>query len=174
MACGTVRATLDRTKEAAVNARTLKEASTLVMLGSTLAFLVVLFLDWHRTTVDIAGVTRVQTESMGWSGWGLLAGMAAIVLVALNLRRMRRGVEPEPTFGIVDLVLGVITVCATVAAVFSGTADVQVAVVGVESGTILWPAWLGLVLSIVTAISAAIVALPEAWQPASRRTPTPA
>ena len=51
-----LRATLAGTKEAAVNARTLKEASTCVMVGSALAFLVVLFLNWHRTTVDIAGV----------------------------------------------------------------------------------------------------------------------
>jgi hypothetical protein len=69
----------------------------------------------------------------------------------------------------------VVIVSATVAAVFSGDADVQVAaVIGVEAGTILWAAWLGLALSIVTAVSAAIVALPEAWQPGSRATATPA
>lgn len=158
-----------------MNARTLKGASTLVLLGSALAFLVVLFLDWHRTTVDIAGVTHVEASTSGWSGWGLLAGIAAIVLVALNVRRLRRGQEPDPTFGIADLLLGVVIVSATVAAVFSGDADVQVAaVIGVEAGTILWAAWLGLALSIVTAVSAAIVALPEAWEPGSRATTTPA
>ena len=158
-----------------MNARTLKGASTLVLLGSALAFLVVLFLDWQRTTVDIAGVTHVEASTSGWNGWGLLAGIAAIVLVVLNVRRMRRGQEPDPTFGIADLVLGVVIVSATVAAVFSGDADVQVAaVIGVESGTILWAAWLGLALSIVTAVSAAIVALPEAWQPGRHATTTPA
>ena len=158
-----------------MNARTLKGASTLVMLGSALAFLAVLFLDWHRTVVDIAGVTHVEASTSGWSGWGLLAGIAAIVLVALNVRRIRRGQEPDPTFGIADLVLGVVIVSATVAAVFSGDADVRVAaVIGVQAGTILWAAWLGLALSVVTAVSAAIVALPEAWQPGSRATTTPA
>ena len=157
-----------------MNARTLKEASTCVMVGSALAILVVLFLDWHRTTVDIAGVTHVEASTSGWSGWGLLAGIAAIVLVALNVRRTRRGQEPDATFGIADLVLGVVILSATVAGVFSGDADVQAGVVGVESGTILWAAWLGLALSIVTAVSAAVVALPEAWQPGTRPTTTTA
>ena len=158
-----------------MNARTLKAASTCVMVGSALAFLVVLFLDWHRATVDIAGVTHVEDSTSGWNGWGLLAGIAAIVLVVLNIRRTRRGQEPDATFGLADLVLGIVIVAATVAAVFSGDADVQVAsVVGVESGTILWAAWLGLALSIVTAVSGAIVALPEAWQPGGRPTTTPA
>ena len=157
-----------------MNARTLKAASTCVMVGSALAFLVVLFLNWHRTTVDIAGVTHVEASTPGWSGWGLLAGIAAIVLVALNVRRTRRGQEPDATFGIADLVLGVVIFSATVAAVFSGDADVTVGVVGVDNGTILWAAWLGLALSIVTAVSAAIVALPEAWQPGTRPTTTPA
>lgn len=157
-----------------MNATTLKAASTCVMVGSALAFLVVLFLDWHRTVIDIAGVTHVEASTSGWSGWGMLAGIAAVVLVALNVRRTRRGQPPDATFGIADLGLGVVILSATVGAVFSGSADVQVAVVGVESGTILWPAWLGLALSIVTAVSAAIVALPEAWQPGSRATATPA
>ena len=157
-----------------MNARTLKGASSLVMVGSALAFIVVLFFDWHRTTVDLAGVTHVEADSAGWGGWGLLAGIAAIVLVALNLYRVRRGLEPDGTFGIADLVLGVVMLCATVAAVFSGNADVQVAVVGIESGTILWAAWLGLALSIVTAVAAALEALSEAWQPGRRATPTPA
>jgi hypothetical protein len=141
------------------------------MVGSALAFLVVLFLDWHRTTVDIAGVTHVEASTSGWSGWGLLAGIAAIVLVALNVRRQRRGQEPDATFGIADLVLGVVIVSATVAAVFSGDADVQVAASdrrwrpgrssgrpGSGSRSRSW-----------TAVSAAIVALPEAWQPGSAR-----
>ncbi len=157
-----------------MNATTLKAASTCVMVGSALAFLVVLFLDWHRTAVDIAGVTHVEASTSGWSGWGLLAGIAAIVLIALNVRRTRRGQEPDATFGIADLGLGVVILSATVAAVFSGDADVQVAVIGVEAGTILWAAWLGLAFSIVTAVSAAIVALPEAWQPGSRASTTPA
>jgi hypothetical protein len=161
-------------KEVTVNVRSLKGASTAVMLASTLVFLVVLFLDWHRTTVDVAGVTNVRAEEMGWSGWGWFAGFAAVALVGVNVRRMRRGLEPDPTFGMADLVLGVALLCATVPAVFSTGADVQVATVAVETGTTLWPAWLGLVLACVAAVSAAVVAVPEAWQPGRRPTPTPA
>lgn len=157
-----------------MNVRSLKGASTLVLLGSTLLFLVVLFLDWHRTTVDVAGVVHVQAESMGWSGWGFLAGVAAIALVGLGLNRMRRGKEPTAELGLVDLLLAVVIISATVAAVFGGTADVQMPAVGVEAGVILWPAWLGLALAVVIAVSSAIVALPEAWQPGRRPTPTPA
>lgn len=156
-----------------MNSTSLKVASTLVMVGSALAFIVVLFLDWHRTTVEIAGVVTVRADGSGWSSWGALAGLAAIALVVVNLRRFYRGIEPAPTFGILDLVLGVTIVSATVAGVFSG-AQVEVATVAVEANTILWPAWLGLGLACFVAVSASVVALPEAWQPTQRPTPSPA
>ena len=70
-----------------MNATTLKQAAMFTLVGSTLVFLAVLFLPWHRTTVDLAGVTHVQAETMGLSGWGWLAGAAAVVLVTFNLRR---------------------------------------------------------------------------------------
>ena len=157
-----------------MNPGTLKQASTCVLVGSALAFLVVLSLHWHRTMVDVAGVTHVRADQMGWNGGGSLAGLAAIVLVTLNVRRARRSIDPDATFGITDLVLAVVILSATVAAVFGGSAEVQVGIVGVDTTTILWPAWLGLALAIVTAVSAAIVALPEAWQPGKHPTPTAA
>jgi hypothetical protein len=157
-----------------MDARTLKQASTFVLVGAALAFLVVLSLHWHHVTVDVAGVTHVEADQMGWSGWGWLAGAAAIVLVGLNVRRARRGIEPDATFGLTDLVLGAVMLSAAVAAVFGGSADVQAGPVGVENSTILWPAWLGLVLAVVTAVSAALVALPEAWQPGEPLRTTPA
>jgi hypothetical protein len=161
-------ATLTATKEAAMNSTSTKVASTLVMVGSALAFIVVLFLDWHRTMVEIAGVATVRADDSGWSSWAALAGLAAIALVVVNLTRFYRGIEPAPTFGIFDLVLGVAIVSATVAGVFSGAAQVEVATVGVEANTTLWPAWLGLALACVVAVSAAVVALPGAWQPNRR------
>jgi hypothetical protein len=145
-----------------------KGAATMVMLGATLAFVIVLFLEWHRTTVDVAGVATVRTEEMGWSGWGWLAGSAAFTLLLANLNHLRRGLEPDAAFGITDLLLGTVLVSATVAAVFSGESNVQVATVGVESGTVLWPAWLGLVLAWVVEVAAALVALPEPWRPGRR------
>jgi hypothetical protein len=157
-----------------VNLRSLKVASTLVMLGAAFVYLGVLVLDWHRTTIEIAGVTTVRATELGWSGWGALAGVAAIGLVVVNSMRLYRGIEPAPTFGILDLVLGVAILSATVAAVFSGGANVEVAAVAVETNTVLWPAWAGLALASIVAVSGAVVALPEAWQPARRPTPWPA
>ena len=148
--------------------KSVKGASTVVMLGATLAFVLVLFLDWHRTTVDVAGLATVQTEEMGWSGWGWLAGAAGITLLLVNLNHLQRGFEPDAAFGITDLLLGTVMVSATVAAVFSGESTVQVATVGVELGTVLWPAWVGLVLAWVVEVSAVLVALPEPWQPGRR------
>jgi hypothetical protein len=135
------------------------------MLGSTLLFIVVLFLDWHRTSVDVAGVTQVRVETMGWSGWGWLAGAAAFSLVVVNLNRLRAGSEIDPTLGIADLVLAVPLVCATVAAVFAGSPGIEVGPAGIEAAATLWPAWVALGLSCVTAVAAALVALPEVWRP---------
>jgi hypothetical protein len=156
-----------------MNARTMKQTASWVLVAAAVLFVVVLFLPWHRTTVDVAGVTHVQAEQMGLSGWGWLAGVAATVLLVLNLNRDRRGIKPDATFGIADLVLGVVVVAATVAVVFPGS-EVQVGVVGVEASTTLWPAWLGLALAVVTAFSAALVAVPEAWQPGKPLSTTPA
>jgi len=157
-----------------VNMRTLKGASTGVLLGSCTLFLVVLFLDWHRSKIDVAGVVHVQAQDSGWAGWGLLAGAAAATLVVLGLYRMRRGGGPTATFGIVDLILAVTMLSATVSTVFGGGADVTAPAVGIEANAILWPGWVGLGLAVVTLISAVLVALPEVWQPGHRPTPTTA
>jgi hypothetical protein len=157
-----------------VNVRSLAGASAATMLGATTAFVVALFLDWHRTAVEIAGVTTVQVDEPGWNGWGWLAGSAAISLLALTFTRLMRGAELDPTFGIAPLVLGVVMLSATVAAVFAGSADVQVGTVGVVANEVLWPAWAGLALACVAACAAAVVALPAAWQPSRRPSPTAA
>ena len=120
--------------------------------------------------MDVAGLVTVQAEGIGWSSWGWLAGAAGITLLLVNLNHLRQGREPDATLGIADLLLTTLMVCATVAAVFTGDSNVGVAVVGVESGTILWPAWLGLVLACVAAVAAAVTALPEPWQPGRRHT----
>lgn len=151
-----------------MTAKTVKRASTIAMLSATSAFVVALFLDWHRTSVDVTGLATVRTEEMGWSGWGWFAGVAGVALLLVNLNHLRRGREPDATFGIADLLLATLMVSATVAAVFSGESSVQVAAVGAESGKILWPAWLGLVLASVAEVAAVLVALPEPWHPGRR------
>ena len=150
--------------------KSLKGAATIAMLGGALAFIIALFLDWHRTSVEVAGVAQVHVETAGLSGWGWLAGVAAFALIVVNLNHLRARKEIDPVLGIADLLLAVVMVCATVAAVFSGSSEVQAGQVGVEAGTTLWPAWLALALSVVTLVGAALVALPEAWRPEQRPT----
>jgi hypothetical protein len=139
----------------------LKRASKLVLLGSAVLFLVVLFLDWHRTSVEVVGVGDAEAASSGWSGWGLLAGFFAIALLGFELDRILRK-SPLEGQALVDLVLAAGLALATVAAVFTGDASVNAGPVGVEVGSTLWPAWVGLALAGLTVLAALVAALPEA------------
>jgi hypothetical protein len=147
----------------------LKRASRLVLLGSATVFVVVLFFDWHRTSVEVAGVGDAQAGSSGWSGWGLVAGFFALALVGFELDRLRRG-APHEGQEQVDLVLSAGLAAATVAAVFTGDASVTAGPVGVEVGSTLWPAWAGLALAATTLAAAAVAAVP-AHEEAHRATP---
>lgn len=114
-------------------------------------FVASLFLDWHRASVEVAGVVDVEETSSGWHGWGFVAGVFALLLLAVALGERRHG---EPTTGhalaVGMLPLGLLV--TTGLAVFTGDASVQVAgVVDVEVQTTLWPAWLALSLAVVTA-----------------------
>jgi hypothetical protein len=132
----------------------LKRVSERVLLVAALLFLVVLFLDWHRTSVVILAEGDAETGSSGWSGWGLLAGFFALAIVGLELDRVvRRRTHEGQAF--VDLILAVGLALATVAAVFTGDTSV-----GNDAGT-LWPAWVGLGLAAVMLIAAYVATLPE-------------
>jgi hypothetical protein len=133
--------------------RALKRASERVLLAAALLFLVVLFLDWHRTSVVIVGEGDAQAGSSGWSGWGLLAGFFALAIVGLELDRVVRKRSHEGQ-ALVDLILAVGLALATVAAVFTGDTSV-----GAGAGT-LWPAWVGLGLAVVL-LAAYVATLPE-------------
>jgi hypothetical protein len=132
----------------------LKRVSERVLLVAALLFLVVLFLDWHRTSVVILAEGDAETGSSGWSGWGLLAGFFALAIVGLELDRVvRRRTHEGQAF--VDLILAVGLALATVAAVFTGDTSV-----GNGAGT-LWPAWVGLGLAAVMLVAAYVATLPE-------------
>ena len=132
----------------------LKRVSERVLLVAALLFLVVLFLDWHRTSVVILAEGDAETGSSGWSGWGLLAGFFALAIVGLELDRVvRRRTHEGQAF--VDLILAVGLALATVAAVFTGDTSV-----GNGAGT-LWPAWVGLGLAAVMLLAAYVATLPE-------------
>ena len=139
----------------------LKRVSERVLLVAALLFLVVLFLDWHRTSVVIVGEGDAQTGSSGWSGWGLLAGFFALAIVGLELDRvLRKRTHESQAF--VDLILAIGVSLATVAAVFTGDTSV-----GAGAGT-LWPAWVGLGLAALMLVAAYVATLPEGESEPSR------
>jgi hypothetical protein len=144
-----------------MNFGALKRASEFVLLGSALLFLVILFFDWHRTTVKALVGPDLAAGSSGWSGWGLLAGVCAIALLGLEVDRMLRNRSHEGQ-ALVDLALAIGVALATVAAVFTGDASVSAGAVGVEVASTLWPAWAGLVLASIIVVAALISAFPEA------------
>lgn len=149
----------------------LKRSSRLVLLGSALLFLVVLFLDWHRTSVVVVAEGEAQAGSSGWSGWGLLAGICALAIVGLELDRVLRK-RPHEGQVLVDLALSVGVLLATVAAIFTGDASISAGAPGVEVGTTLGPAWLGLALAGTTFVAALLTALPDGKVEARRPTLT--
>jgi hypothetical protein len=120
-----------------------------VKVLALLTFLGALFLDWQRVTVDVAGVVHVEETTIGWNGWGFLAGLIALALLTLMFAD-----APRSTTGEV-LVSGFVPgalVLATALAVFTGDADTSIAgAVAVEVDTSLWPAWLGLALAVIAA-----------------------
>jgi hypothetical protein len=142
----------------------LKRVSERVLLVAALLFLVVLFLDWHRTSVVIVGEGDAQAGSSGWSGWGLLAGFFALAIVGLELDRVVRKRSHEGQ-ALVDLILAVGVALATVAAVVTGDTSVGAGTVGT-----LWPAWVGLGLAAVMLVAAYVATLPEGESEASRAT----
>lgn len=132
-----------------------------VVLGAALAFLVVLFLPWQEATVRVAGVVDLEERSSGWSGWGLAAGLVALVLLALQLGRLRARDRAGHTGDLASALLAAALVAAAALAVFTGETSVATQAVGVEVGSTLWPAWLGLALAAVAA-AASLVPLAEA------------
>jgi hypothetical protein len=148
----------------------LKRASEAALLGLAVLFLIMLTLDWHRTSVRVVGTGDAEVASSGWSGWGLVAGFCALAIVGLELDRQVRGRSHEGQ-SLVDLGLAVGAAVATVAAIFTGDASVSAAGLGVEVGSTLWPAWVGLVLAALMVVAALVPTLPEANAEPSEATP---
>jgi hypothetical protein len=142
--------------------RAVERAARVLLLASVLVFLVVLFLDWHRTSVRVAVAADVSAASSGWSGWGLLAGFFALALVGFELDDRFRRRAPRRERALVDQVLATGLALATVAAVFTGDASVSAGAVGVEVARTLWPAWTGLALAAVVVFAAFVAAVADA------------
>jgi hypothetical protein len=134
-------------------------AAALVAAGASALLLVDLSLDWHKAAVHVAGIVDVEGTSSGWHGWGFVAGVAALVLVAL--------VAAAATPPVFSAGAAAVALAATSLAVFVGSADLPAGPVATVEDSTLWPSWLGLVFAAV-AFCAALVPL-AAPAPASHR-----
>jgi hypothetical protein len=128
----------------------LRDSARPVATGATSLFLVDLFLSWQRADVRVPGMVHVHHMATGWSGWGLLAGLCAVALLAVLLAG-----RPRPSAA---AALGLAMLAFTALAVVAGDThvDMHSNAVGVEVDVTRWPAWVGLALAAVAAVATAV------------------
>ena len=136
-----------------------QRARPVIAVAATL-FVLDLFLGWQRVAVRMPALD-VHATASGWSGWGTLAGLCALVALALAIARPASAAT---------VALGLGTLVFTSLEVLTGHASVDVgaSMMRVHVDTTLWPAWVGLALAGVMAAAAVVpyLALP------GERTPT--
>jgi hypothetical protein len=149
-----------------------KRIAQLVSLVGSLALLVVLSLDWHGAEVHVVGVVDAEGTVVGWSDWGLLSGVFAVIIAIVAFADLRAGDAAGVRRFTVAVLPPVGMLVATALAVFSGDADVNVVgVTSVDADSTFWPAWLGLMLAAVTSVAALLPVVLELSRPAPRGVP---
>ncbi len=128
-------------------------------VGASVLFLLDLFLDWQKAAVQVAGVVNVESTASGWDGWGVVAGVLALLLVGLAFKGL--------ALGAFVAALGMLA--ATAIGAFTGTASISppVGPVSVIEST-LWAAWVGLALAACATVATAVPLLGTLFS----RTPT--
>ena len=61
-----------------------------------LAFLGTLLLEWQRVSVEVAGAVHVEKTTIGWNGWGFVAGVLALLLLVLMFGEVPAGDRQRP------------------------------------------------------------------------------
>jgi hypothetical protein len=118
--------------------------TTKVVLGATILFLIVSFFNWQEVDVGVAEAGRSM-----WSGWGTIAGIVALVLLAWEGLRIA---NVNVSLPISDAMLAaLVAVLLALLTIIKFLAD--------NEFRTFW-AWLGLVLALVIA-GAAIVRMQE-------------
>jgi hypothetical protein len=117
-----------------------------------------LFLSWHHVSVSVAGnLVDVESDSSAWAGWGAVAGVLVIVLIAWEAWRLAgAAIAERASATLVAFVLAVLTAAFTTIEFAAGSVDVNsggVVLVGVHGRE--WPAFAGLVLAILLVVAAA-------------------
>jgi uncharacterized membrane protein len=112
--------------------------TTKVVLVGTILFLIVSFFNWQEVDLGVAeaGVTM-------WHGWGTIAGIVALALLAWEVARLA---NVNVTLPISDAMLGALV------AILLALLTLLKVLIDNEFRT-FW-AWLGLILAIVVAVAA--------------------
>lgn len=112
-----------------------------VLLGATIAFLIVSIFNWQEVDVGVAEAGRSM-----WSGWGTLAGLIAIVLLAWEgLRLANVNVTLPISAAMASAILAVVLAVVTILKFL------------VDNEFRTFWAWLGLILALVIAASAFMI-----------------
>ena len=110
-----------------------------VVLGGSLLYLIFSFFDWQQ--VGAFGITVGASE---WHGVGVVSGLVVIVLLVWETARLM-GIKVElgsMTPGLVSVALALVLLLFTIITFLS------------HSTARHWPAWIGLILSVVVAAAA--------------------
>jgi len=114
--------------------------SSQLLLGAGLLLFIFLFFDWQQVCVNFAGNSACGGQS-GWHGWGVLVGILTIALIAWEAMQIF-AVKLELPFKAALLTAGLA----------AGVLLFTVIKFLVDNEARHWPAWVGLILSIVIAI----------------------
>ncbi len=133
---------------------------TQVVLGCAVLFLIFSFFDWQQVSFSSAFVSGAVGLNL-WHGVGVIAGLLVIALLAWELVRLFEVNAPtgNVSHGHVSVGLALALLLFTVIAFFD------------KSTARHWPAWIGLLLSLVIAVVAVVRARAEGVQlPQARAT----
>ncbi len=115
--------------------------SSQLLLGAGLLLFIFLFFDWQQACVSFGSISGCGGQS-GWHGWGVLVGILAIALLVWEAVQILGVKLPE-------LPVKAAMISAGLAA---GILLFTVIKFLVDNEARHWPAWIGLILSIVIAV----------------------
>jgi hypothetical protein len=136
---------------------------TQVVLGCAVLYLIISFFDWQQVSFSSAFVSGAVGLNL-WHGIGVVAGLLVVALLIWELVRLFEVKAPtgSVSHGHVSVGLALALALFTVIAFFD------------KSTARHWPAWIGLLLSLVIAIAAVVRAREEGVQLPAPKAASPA
>jgi hypothetical protein len=142
-----------------------------LLIGLAMVLLADLFLNWRISMVDVPGIGRIQSHSMGWAGWGAVVGTLLIALLIVESVEAATGARwTERLVGAAALLA--VTVLLLTVGTFVGNAwsisNTGVVAVTVDPAS-EWPAYVGLMIAgLVTLVAVARLAMESVSDSAHR------